>query len=89
MAEKAREYVIQVRARHGVGSEGWRTVRRPSGEPYHFGTREAALAAVQRHFAALRLDVDVRVQAVPATPSPDPSASSEPPPRRQRADRCP
>jgi len=57
-------YVIQVMARHGVGSQGWRTVRRSSGEPYCFQTREAALAALRRHFPALREERDVRVHAM-------------------------
>jgi hypothetical protein len=59
-------YVIQVMARHGVGSQGWRTVRRPSGEPYCFQTHDAALAALRQHFPALREDRDVRVQALAA-----------------------
>ena len=57
-------YVIQVMARHGVGSQGWRTVRRPSGEPYCFQTHAAALAALRRHFPALREDHDVRVHTL-------------------------
>ncbi len=60
----ALRYVIQVMARHGVGSQGWRTVRRASGEPYYFQTREAALTALRQHFSALREDRDVRVYAV-------------------------
>jgi hypothetical protein len=57
-------YVIQVMARHGVGSQGWRTVRRPSGEPYCFQTCAAALAALRKHFPALREEHDVRVYAL-------------------------
>jgi hypothetical protein len=57
-------YVIQVMARHGVGSQGWRTVRRPSGEPYYFQTHAAALAALRRHFPVLRENHDVRVHTV-------------------------
>ena len=40
-------YVLQVMAHHGYGLEGWRTVRKSSGEPYSFETREAAQAALQ------------------------------------------
>ena len=57
-------YVLLVMARHGVGSQGWRTVRRPSGEPYRFQTRAAALAALRTHFSNLREDRDVRVYAM-------------------------
>lgn len=57
-------YVIQVMARHGVGSQGWRTVRRASGEPYCFQTREAAVAALRQHFPALREEHDVRVHTM-------------------------
>jgi len=57
-------YVIQVMARHGVGSQGWRTVRRPSGEPYYFRTHAAALAALRAHFPALREEHDVRVYTI-------------------------
>jgi hypothetical protein len=61
-------YIIQVMARHGVGSQGWRTVRRPSGEPYCFRTHAAALAALRSHFHALREDHDVRVYVIPDKP---------------------
>lgn len=61
-------YVIQVMARHGVGSQGWRTVRRPSGEPYCFQTHAAALAALRQHFPTLHEDRDVRVHALLKTP---------------------
>lgn len=79
-------YVIQVMARHGVGSQGWRTVRRPSGEPYYFQTYAAALTALREHFPALREDCDVRVHALadepgsPASPAAPqaPTASSMP-----------
>jgi hypothetical protein len=57
-------YVIQVMARHGVGSQGWRTVRRHSGEPYCFKTRAAALAVLHKHFPSLREGRDVRVYAM-------------------------
>jgi hypothetical protein len=81
-------YVIQVMARHGVGSQGWRTVRRPSGEPYCFQTHDAALAALRQHFPALREGHDVRVQALAAPlesrPTParlqDPTVHTRPPP---------
>jgi hypothetical protein len=66
-------YVIQVMARHGVGSQGWRTVRRPSGEPYCFQTHTAALTALRKHFSALREERDVRVHAI--TPEPGSSIS--------------
>jgi hypothetical protein len=58
-------YVIQVMARHGVGTTGWRTVRRPSGEPYYFQTQAAALAALRKHFSVLREGYDVRVHPLP------------------------
>jgi hypothetical protein len=61
-------YVIQVMVRHGVGSQGWRTVRRPSGVPYAFQTYAAALAALREHFPALREDRDVRVHALADVP---------------------
>jgi hypothetical protein len=81
-------YVIQVMARHGVGSQGWRTVRRPAGEPYCFQTHDAALAALRQHFPALREGHDVRVQtlATPLESRPtaarpqDPTARTAPPP---------
>ena len=52
-------YVLQVMAHHGYGLEGWRTVRKPSGEPYSFETREAAQAALQQHFSNLRDGLNV------------------------------
>lgn len=61
-------YVIQVMARHGVGSQGWRTVRRPSGEPYGFQSRAAALAALRKHFPGLREGRDVRVHTMTDEP---------------------
>jgi hypothetical protein len=61
-------YVIQVMARHGVGSQGWRTVRRPSGEPYCFQTHTAALTALRKHFSALREERDVRVHTIADEP---------------------
>jgi hypothetical protein len=57
-------YVIQVMAYHGVGTQGWRTVSRKTGEPYRFRTREAALEAMRTHFANLREGIHVRVQAL-------------------------
>lgn len=57
-------YVIQVMARHGVGSQGWRTVRRPSGAPYCFQTQAGARAALREHFSNLREGTDVRVHAM-------------------------
>lgn len=73
-------YVIQVMAHHGVGTQGWRTVSRRAGEPYCFGTREAALEVMHKHFANLREGINVRVQALPeAAESSTPLAvSSEP-----------
>lgn len=59
-------YVIQVMAHHGVGTEGWRTVRRPSGEPYSFQTYEVARAALQQHFANLREGINVRIHTMAA-----------------------
>ena len=59
-------YVLQVMAHHGYGLEGWRTVRKSSGEPYSFETREAAQAALQRHFSNLRDGLNVRVHAMDA-----------------------
>jgi hypothetical protein len=61
-------YVIQVMAHHGYGLEGWRTVRKASGEPYGFQTYEAAHAALQRHFSNLREGINVRIHAIPAEP---------------------
>ena len=59
-------YVLQVMAHHGYGLEGWRTVRKPSGEPYSFETREAAQAALQQHFSNLRDGLNVRVHTMDA-----------------------
>jgi hypothetical protein len=97
-------YVIQVIAYHGGGIKGWRTVRKPSGEPYSFQTREAAEAALQQHFSNLRDGLTVRVhpmtvrvhpmeeeaaqRPMPAVPK-DPTASSAPAPLHQPADPCP
>lgn len=61
-------YVIQVMAHHGVGTQGWRTVSRRSGEPYRFRTREMALEAMRTHFANLREGINVRVQALADAP---------------------
>ncbi len=61
-------YIIQVMARHGVGTQGWRTVRRPSGEPYCFRTHAAALAALREHFSVLREGRDVRVHTITNDP---------------------
>jgi hypothetical protein len=57
-------YVIQVMACHGVGLEGWRTVRQPSGLPYRFPTYEAAQTALQKHFSNMREGLNVRVHAM-------------------------
>ena len=90
-------YVIQVMAHHGYGLEGWRTVHKPSGEPYCFETHEAAQAALQQHFSNLRdglnvrvhsMDAEVAQRTMPAVPR-DPTASSAPAPRHQPADPCP
>jgi len=90
-------YMIQVMAHHGYGLEGWRTVRKPSGEPYCFKTYEAAQAALQQHFSNLRDGLNVRVYSMdaeaaqhtmPAVPR-DPTASSVPAPRQQPAEPCP
>ena len=90
-------YVLQVMAHHGYGLEGWRTVRKPSGEPYSFETREAAQAALRHHFSNLRDGLNVRVHsmeadavphAMPAVPR-DPTTSSAPAPLHQPADPCP
>jgi len=90
-------YVIQVIAYHGGGIKGWRTVRKPSGEPYSFQTREAAEAALLLHFSNLRGGLTVRVhpmeedalqRSLSAVPR-DPTASSAPVPRQQPADPCP
>ncbi len=90
-------YVIQVMAHHGYGLEGWRTVRKPSGEPYCFETREAAQAALRQHFSNLRdglnvrvhsMDVEAAQRTIPAVPR-DPTAGSTPAPRQRPADPCP
>ena len=90
-------YVIQVIAYHGGGIKGWRTVRKPSGEPYSFQTREAAEAALQQHFSNLRDGLTVRVhtmdedsaqRAMPTVPR-DPTASGAPAPLHQPADPYP
>jgi len=59
-------YIIQVMAHHGYGLEGWRTVRKPSGEPYSFATREAAQTALRQHFSNLRDGLNVRVHSMDA-----------------------
>jgi hypothetical protein len=87
-------YIIQVMAHHGVGTEGWRTVRQSSGLPYRFDTYEAAHTALQQHFSNLREGLNVRVHTMGledalkplAGVPPDPSASSVPPLPHQRAD---
>ena len=90
-------YVLQVMAHHGYGLEGWRTVRKPSGEPYSFDTREAAQAALQQHFSNLRDGLNVRVHAMdaaaaqrarPAVPR-DPTSSSAPAPPHRPVDPSP
>ena len=73
-------YVIQVMARHGVGSQGWRTVRRSSGEPYCFQTHDAALTALRKHFSALREERDVRVHAIALEPESSLSLAAPPAP---------
>jgi hypothetical protein len=75
-------YVIQVMARHGVGSQGWRTVRRSSGEPYCFQTHAAALTALRKHFSVLCEERDVRVRAI--TEEPESSSSLAAPPSSHR-----
>jgi hypothetical protein len=90
-------YVIQVMARHGVGSQGWRTVRRSSGEPYYFQTHAAALTALRKHFSTLREGHDVRVYAIEEAPErsirlaapPAPDASSVPQRQCQSGELCP
>ena len=90
-------YVLQVMAHHGYGLEGWRTVRKSSGEPYSFETREAAQAALQQHFSNLRDSLNVRVHAIDAeaaqraTPTVprDPTSSSAPAPPHRPADPSP
>ena len=90
-------YVLQVMAHHGYGLEGWRTVRKSSGEPYSFETREAAQVALQQHFSNLRDGLNVRVhamdaeaaqRAMPAVPR-DPTSSSAPAPPHRPADPSP
>jgi hypothetical protein len=90
-------YVLQVMAHHGYGLEGWRTVRKSSGEPYSFETREAAQAALQQHFSNLRDGLNVRVhvmdaeaaqRAMPGVPR-DPTSSSAPAPLHRPADPSP
>lgn len=90
-------YVIQVMAHHGVGTQGWRTVSRRSGEPYRFRTRAAAVDAMRTHFANLREGINVRVQALPEHPQgfampaapTEPNASDAPQLQHQPADPCP
>lgn len=67
-------YVIQVMAHHGVGTAGWRTVRKASGAPYGFNSYESAYAALREHFPTLRAGLNVRVHRLPA-PS-DPTGTS-------------
>ena len=90
-------YVLQVMAHHGYGLEGWRTVRKSSGEPYSSETREAAQAALQQHFSNLRDGLNVRVHtmdteaaqgAMPAVPQ-DPTSSNAPAPPHRPADPSP
>lgn len=64
-------YVIQVWAYHGVGTQGWRTVSRRSGEPYVFRSRQDAEAAMRKHFGSLREGSGVRVHTLPAGSVPD------------------
>ena len=59
-------YVLQVIAYHGGGIKGWRTVRKPNGEPYVFQTSAAAEAALQQHFSNLRDGLTVRVHPMDA-----------------------
>ena len=73
-------YVIQVMACHGVGLEGWRTVRQSSGVPYRFPTYEAAHAALARHFSNLREGVNVRVHAMDLDLATQPLAGVPPQP---------
>ena len=87
-------YVLQVMAHHGVGTEGWRTVRRSGGEAYRFQTYEAAHAALQKHFANLREGINVRVHTMEASEAttplagmpPGPETDHTPPLERQRQD---
>ncbi len=71
-------YVIQVMAHHGYGLEGWRTVRKPSGEPYSFATREAAQTALRQHFSNLRDGLNVRVHSMDADAAPRTRQSTPP-----------
>jgi hypothetical protein len=73
-------YVIQVMAQHGYGLEGWRTVRKATGEPYSFQTYDAARAAVQQHFGNLREGLNVRVHTIPAVAAHTPLAGVPPDP---------
>jgi hypothetical protein len=79
-------YVIQVMAHHGYGLEGWRTVRKASGEPYGFPTYEAAHTALQQHFGNLREGINVRVQPVSSEAASTPLAGVPPRPRAGSAD---
>ena len=63
-------YVLQVIAYHGGGIKGWRTVRKPGGEPYAFQTRQAAEEALRQHFSNLRDGLTVRVHAMEAATAP-------------------
>jgi len=74
-------YVIQVMAHHGYGLEGWRTVRKASGEPYGFPTYEAAHTALQQHFSNLREGINVRVYPVSSETASTPLAGVPPQPR--------
>jgi hypothetical protein len=73
-------YVIQVMACHGVGLEGWRTVRQASGVPYRFPTYEAAQVALHKHFSNLREGVNVRVHAMELDAATQPLAGVPPQP---------
>jgi hypothetical protein len=90
-------YVLQVMAHHGYGLEGWRTVRKPSGEPYSFATHTAAQAALLQHFGNLRDGLNVRVhamddqtaqRAMPAVPR-ESAASSAPALPHRPGEPCP
>lgn len=79
-------YVIQVMACHGVGLEGWRTVRHASGLPYRFPTYDTAQAALQKHFSNMREGINVRVQAMELDVAAQPLTGVSPqpmPPHRQ------
>ena len=71
-------YVLQVMAHHGVGTEGWRTVRRPGGEAYYFSTYEAAHAILEKHFANLREGINVRVHTIEASAATTPLSGIPP-----------